>query len=171
MSVSDAEEGKFLTAELQAQILALAPRYPTRQALTLPALHLVQERYRCVPPEAVVEIARLLHLAPAEVLDTLSFYGAFFHGPESPLGAYRVWVCRSLPCGLCGGEELLERLAGQLGIRPGQTTPDGRVTLEPAECLGACELAPCVWVNGEVQKIDSEQELDRLVTRLLGSAS
>jgi len=165
--VATADQKKqYLTQELRERILSLAPRYPTKQALTLPALHLVQETYRYVAPEAVAEIAELLDLAPAQVLDTMSFYGSFFRTPEAPLGAIRVWVCRSLPCCMCGGEALLERLCQALGIEPGQTTPDGRVTVEPAECLGACELAPCVWINGEVRKVVGDEAFEQLVRRL-----
>ena len=113
---------------------SLLPHYPTKQAATLPALHLVNEQLGYVPPQAVVEIAELLGLAPAQVQDTLSFYG--FFKQDKPQGQYRVWVCRSVICAACGGEELLEYLCEKLGIQPGETTADGRVTLEFAECLG-----------------------------------
>jgi NADH-quinone oxidoreductase subunit E len=133
---------RVLTEEMIEAIRGLMARYPTRQAVTLPALHVVNERLRWVPPAAVVEIAELLGLAPAEVQDTLSFYG--FFRQDAPHGERRAWVCRSVSCWLRGGEELLEALCRRLGVRPGQTTPDGRLTLEYAECLGACELAPCM---------------------------
>ena len=77
---------------------------------------------------------------PAQVQDTLSFYG--FFKQDKPQGRYRVWVCRSISCAACGGEELLEYLCEKLGIRPGETTADGRVTLEFAECLGALRRRP-----------------------------
>ena len=83
----------------------LCPRYPTKQAAMLPALHLVNERLGYVPPQAVVEMAELLGLAPAQVQDTLSFYG--FFKQDKPQGQYRVWVCRSISCAACGGEEML----------------------------------------------------------------
>lgn len=156
----------YLTEEMRRRLEELAGRYPTRQALTLPALHMVQDAYRCIPPQAIVEIAEALDLAPAQVLDTMTFYGAFFKTPDSPLGQYRVWVCRSLPCSLCGGEELLQRVCDRFGVEPGKTSADGKVTVEPAECLGACELAPCVWVNGEVVQIKSESDLEELATRI-----
>ena len=96
-----------LSEELRQQILAFVPRYPSKQAVTLPALHLVQEALHCVPLEAVREIAGLLDLSPAEVHDTLSFYG-IFRDEKHPLGQTRVWVCRSLACMLRGGEELFQ---------------------------------------------------------------
>src|ERR1700719_2207931 len=122
---------RILTDEMIAAIKAYFPRYPTRQAVTLPALHVVNERLRCVPLAAVVEIAELLGLAPAEVQDTLSFYG--FFKQDAPHGRTRAWVCRSISCALRGGEEVLEHLCHKLGIQPGETTADGRVTVEFAE--------------------------------------
>src|SRR5438067_6239277 len=95
-----------LTLELRQQILSYLPRYPSKQAVTLPALHLVQDELRCVPLEAIREIADLLDLSPAEVHDTMSFYG-FFRDESHKLGRTRLWVCRGLACALRGGEELL----------------------------------------------------------------
>jgi NADH-quinone oxidoreductase subunit E len=141
---------RVLTDEMVAAIKAYFPRYPTRQAVTLPALHIVNERLRHVPLKAVEEIAELLDLAPAEVQDTLSFYGLFKQ--DKPHGKTRAWVCRSISCALRGGEEVLEHLCHKAGIRPGETTPDGALTLEFAECLGACEFAPCMLANQTLHK-------------------
>ena len=90
-----------LSDELRHKILDLLPRYPNKQAVTLPALHAVQDAMRCVPLEAIREIADLLDLSPAEVQDTMTFYG-FFRTEENPLGKTRLWVCRSLACMLRG---------------------------------------------------------------------
>ena len=139
-----------LDADLRKAIQACLPRYPTKQAATLPALHLVNERLGYVPPQAVVEVAELLELAPAQVQDALSFYG--FFKQDKPQGRYRVWVCRSVVCAACGGEELLSYFSEKLGIKPGETTPDGRVTLEFSECLGVCDAAPVILINETLQK-------------------
>lgn len=138
----------ILSEELRQQIRDEFPKYPNKRAVTLPALHIVHDALRCVPPEAIREIAELLELHPAEVHDTMSFYG-FFRTEEKPLGKHRVWVCRSISCALRGGEELLEELVERIGCQPGETTADGRFSLEFAECLGACEGAPCVLVDDE----------------------
>ena len=124
-------------------------RYPSKQAVTLPALHVVQEERGCVSNKAMKEIAEILELSPAQIHDTMSFYG-FFRTEEDPLGKTRGWICRSLPCMLRGGEELLAELCERWGIQPGGTTADGKITLELAECLGACDGAPCMLVNDEL---------------------
>lgn len=141
---------RILTDEMVAAIKAYFPRYPTRQAVTLPALHIVNERLRCVPLAAVVEIAHLLELAPAQVQDTLTFYG--FFKQDKPHGLVRAWVCRSISCALRGGEEVLERMCHAAGTHPGETTADGKLTIEFGECLGACEYAPCMLAGRTLYK-------------------
>lgn len=155
---------KFLTDEMVAAIKAYFPRYPTRQAVTLPALHIVNEHLRHVPLGAVVEIAQLLELAPAEVQDTLTFYG--FFKQDAPHGETRAWVCRSISCALRGGEEVLERMCDAAGIQPGQTTPDGKLTLEYAECLGACEFAPCMLADETLHKNLTNEAADAFLNEV-----
>ncbi len=155
---------RLLTDDLRQRIRAYFPRYPDRRAVVLPALHAVNEQLGWVPPQAVVEIAELLGLAPAEVQDTLSFYGVFKQ--DAPAGQVRVWVCRSLSCAARGGEELLEYLSQKLGIRPGQTTPDGRVTLEYAECLGACDFAPAALAGNLLLKNLTKEKIDQWIESL-----
>jgi NADH-quinone oxidoreductase subunit E len=74
-----------------------------------------------------------------------------------------VWVCRSVICAACGGEELLEHLCGKLGVQPGETTPDGLVTLEFGECLGACDAAPMILVNDTLHGNMTREKIDDLV--------
>lgn len=155
----------ILSEEQRQRILAYLPRYPRKQAVTLPALHIVQDELRCVPPEAVREIADLLDLSPAEVNDTMSFYG-FFRGGDNSLGKTRLWVCRSLTCMLRGGEELLANLCDKLQVQPGGTTADGKISLEFAECIGACEGAPCVLINDEHRMNVTPEQVDALIVEL-----
>jgi len=151
-----------LSEEIRNRIRAEFPKYPDKRAVTLPALHIVHESNRAVSTEAIREIAELLELHPSEVLDTMTFYG-FFHEAENALGARRVWVCRSISCMLRGGEELFAGLCQRLNVNAGETTPDGRVTLEFAECLGACEAAPCMLVNDECFGDLSEERAVELI--------
>ena len=145
-----AQGRRVITEAMVAEIEALAPRYPNRRALVLPALHIVNRELRHVPLDAVVDIATVLGLPPAEVQDTLTFY-QFFH-QEKPHGKVRAFVCRSISCALRGGDELLETLCHAHGLHPYGTTPDGELTIEPAECLGACDFAPCILANDDLLK-------------------
>lgn len=153
-----------LTEEIRNRIRAEFPKYPNKRAATLPALHIVHDAQRAVSTEAIVEIAELLELHPSEVLDTMTFYG-FFREPDRPMGAQRVWVCRSISCMLRGGEELLAGLCQRLNVPAGGTTADGKVTLEFAECLGACEGAPCLLVNDECHLNMTEESALKLIER------
>jgi NADH-quinone oxidoreductase subunit E len=155
----------FLSDEIRRKIEAYLPRYPSKQAVTLPALHIVQDHLRCVPLEAIREIADMLDLSPAEVHDAMSFYG-FFRDEKQPLGKTRLWVCRSLACMLRGGEELLGTICEKLHVKPGETTADGKITVEFAECLGACEGAPCVLVDDEARMNVTPERVGELVDDL-----
>jgi NADH-quinone oxidoreductase subunit E len=154
-----------LSEELRQKIRDYLPRYPNKQAVTLPALHLVQDALRHVPLEAIREIADLLDLTPAEVHDTMSFYG-FFRDAQHPLGRTRLWICRSLACGLRGGDELLDTVCRKLNVSAGETTSDGTITVEYAECLGACEGAPAVLVNDEARMNVTPDKIDALLEEL-----
>jgi NADH-quinone oxidoreductase subunit E len=154
----------ILNDDLRNAIRAVCARYPTKQAATLPALHLVNERLGYVPIPAVVEVAELLDLTPAQVQDTLSFYGLFKQ--DKPQGRYRVWVCRSVVCAACNGEDLLSYLSEKLGIKPGETAADGRVTLESSECLGVCDAAPVIMVNETLHGCMTREKIDELIEEL-----
>lgn len=151
----------ILTEPMKEKIRALFPRYPRKQAVTLPALHIVFDHLRCVPLQAMAEIAELLEISPADVHDTMSFYGFF---PQSPVGDVRVWVCRSLSCMLRGGDELLEHACQRLGTEPGQTTPDGKITVTYSECLGICDYAPAALADdGRVYGPLDEGKVDEML--------
>jgi NADH-quinone oxidoreductase subunit E len=154
-----------LSEELRQQILAYLPRYPSKQAVTLPALHIVHDAMRCVAHEAIREIADMLDLSAAEVHDTMTFY-QFFREEKDPLGQTRLWVCRSLACALRGGDDLLTDLCKKLHVQPGGTTADGKITLEFAECLGACEGAPAVMVNDEHRHCMTAEAVEELLREL-----
>ena len=153
-----------LSEDLRKQIRAEFPKYPDKRAVTLPALHIVHEAQRAVSPEAMKEIAELLELHPSEVWDTMSFYG-FFRDAKHPIGAKRVWVCRSISCMLRGGEELLAGVCQRLRVDAGKTTSDGRATIEFAECLGACEQAPCILVNDVCHGNQTEESVLELIEK------
>ena len=112
--------------------------------MLLPALHHVQHAYNWIPPQAMEEIAAFLELAPAEVMDTATFYEEYWLRPK---GKYLIQVCRSLSCEICRSETHASACSDKLGVEVGETTPDGRFTLVELECLGACGTAPVARIN------------------------
>ncbi len=154
-----------LSEVIRDKIREQFPKYPNKRAVTLPALHIVHDEYRQVSIEAIKEIAELLELHPSEVHDTMSFY-QFFRTEQNPLGKQRVWVCRSIACMLRGGEELLGELCHRLHLKPGETTPDGKITLEFAECLGGCDGAPCMLINDECEMNMTPDSAIKLIDEL-----
>ena len=152
---------RILTDEMIEEIKKYFPRYPNRQAVTLPALHVVNQHLRHIPLAAVVEVAKLLELAPAEVQDTLTFYG--FFKQEAPHGKTRAWICRSISCHLLGADELLDYTCEKAGIKPGQTTDDETLTLEYGECLGACEHAPCMLAGDDLHTCITKESIDEFL--------
>ncbi len=152
---------RILTDEMVEQIRSYFPRYPTKQAVTLPALHVVNDALKHVPSQAVIEIAELLELTPADVQDTLTFYGYFRQ--DQPHGQVRAWVCRSVSCALRDAEKIRDHLCSKLGIAPGETTSDGQITIEEAECLGACDYAPCILANDQLWKNLDQAKADEFL--------
>lgn len=132
------------TAENTILAKEIIGRYPHPKSALIPLLHLAQEQDGHVTDDAMVHIAELVGITPAEVIGTCSFYEMF---KREPVGDYLINVCTNIACMLMGGEELLHHLEDRLGIRPGSTTPDGMFTLEDVECIAACTEAPCLTVN------------------------
>jgi len=158
-----------LSETIVSGINALIPRYPSKQAVTLPALHMVQDEMRCVPLGAIREIAVLLDLSPAEVQDTMSFYG-IFRDEQHPLGKKRLWVCRGLACALMGGEQVLGAVCDKLHVKPGGTSADGKITVEFAECIGVCEGAPAVMIDDSGRANVTMDKVEGLLAELRGQA-
>ena len=153
----------LLNEETRREIAGYLLRYPTKQAAVLPALHAVNGRLGYVPPAAVVEVARLLGwlgagAGYAEFLRVLQARQAGRTAPRLGLPFDQLRCLRE-------GEELLAHLCEKLGIRPGETTPDGRVTLEFAECLGACEQAPAILVDDVLHGDMTKERVDALVAQ------
>lgn len=155
----------MLSEDIKDRIRAYIPRYPSKQAVTLPALHLVHDEYRTVSNEAIVEIAGLLDLHPSEVHDTMTFY-EFFKHDGAKLGKTRLWVCRGLACMLRGAYELQDHCEHKLGVKCGETTPDGKITLEFAECIGACDGAPACLRDDKHEMNVTTAKADDLIREL-----
>jgi len=129
----------------------------------LPTLHFVQHTYNWIPSQAMEEIGAFLGLAPAEVMDTATFYEEYWLKPK---GKYLLQVCRSLACEICDSRKLTDHLRKKLNIEVGQTTDDDRFTLIELECLGSCGTAPAMLCNEQLYEDLTVEQLDELIDKL-----
>jgi NADH-quinone oxidoreductase subunit E len=147
----------------RAEFERLLTRYPDRRAVILPALHLAQREFGCVSDEAIAYIAGLVNTSPAEIEGVATFYTMY---NRKPVGKYHVQICRNISCSLLGAEHLIEHVSKKLGVRPGETTPDGKFTLAKVECLGSCGTAPVMQVNDEYHENLTVESIDRILDQL-----
>jgi NADH-quinone oxidoreductase subunit E len=151
------------SADQLVEVRRLQGLYPDPRAALLPALHLAQETFGYVSEEVEEYIAGLFSLSPAHVHEVVTFYTMYFRQPR---GRHVVAVCHNLSCHLAGAEGILGHLRRRLGIEPGETTEDGRVTLLAVECLCACELAPMLQVDDRYEGNLTPDAVDRLLDGL-----
>lgn len=152
-----------MSPEAREECERIIARYPSRRSAMLPVLWIAQREYGYITEEAMKEVAEILGVRPVEVADVVSFYFMF---RDKPVGRHIISVCGTLSCALLGSRMLLKHLEEKLGIRAGQTTPDGMFTLEVVECIGACADAPCVAVDYYHQYKCTPEKLDDLIERL-----
>lgn len=159
-----AENKPLLTDEMKKTLAEkYFPRYPTKRAVLLPGLHMIQHEYNWIPPQAIQELAEFLEVAPAEALDTASFYEEYWLKPK---GKYLLQVCRSLTCEICDSEKIRNHLQQKLGIEPFETTADKKYTLVELECLGACGSAPVMLVNEVLHENVTTDQVDEILEKL-----
>ncbi len=134
-----------LPADVKEQIAELRTRYPTSEAVLLPALHLAQKAWGgWLPDEAITAVAAELNLPVSKVYGVVTFYDLYH---QHPVGRHRIRVCTNLSCQLRGAEEIMEVLHQELGVGEDEITPDGRCTYVHFECLGSCDTAPMMMVD------------------------
>lgn len=138
-----------LSDALKDKIRSFFPRYETKRAVLLPALHMIQDDVGYISWPSMNELAELLGISPSDVFDTVSFYNHFWAHPK---GEKVVMVCRSISCEVLGAGEVLDECTRVLGIGEHQTTPDGKYSLMTEECLAACDHGPCLFVNERTYK-------------------
>ena len=138
-------------------------RYPVPRSALIPLLHLAQEQDGYVTEDAMTHIAELVGITPAEVMGTCSFYEML---KREPVGDYMVNICNGISCHLLGSSELIHHAEATLGVRPGGTTDDGKITLEAVECIAACTEAPCLQINYRYRNQVTTEDFDQLIEDL-----
>jgi formate dehydrogenase subunit gamma len=148
------------SSERAAEIIR---QHADRPGATLPILHALQEEFGHVPEEAVPLVAHALNLSRAEVHGVVTFYHDF---RRTPPGQHVLKLCRAEACQAMGSDDLAARAERRLGVKLGETTPDGRVTVEAIYCLGLCACAPSAMLDGEVIGRLDATCLDALLTEV-----
>lgn len=149
-----------LTSDRKAILDELLPRYPTKQALTIPLLHICQEQNGYINEDVIAFVAKTLSLSTADVQGVVTFYTLFM---QKKVGRNVIWVCRTLSCELAGAREITHCLEKKLGVHCGETTKDGEFTLLKAECLAACGQAPMIQLNDRFYENLTPDQLDAII--------
>jgi NADH-quinone oxidoreductase subunit E len=152
--------------ELEARFEKFLAKYPPerKRSAMIPMLIYAQDEVGSMTDELIEEVAKRVDVTPLQVNEVLTYY-SMLH--RKPLGKYNVQVCTNISCLLVGGEELWERACHKLGIGHKEVTPDGRVSLEEVECMGACSWAPAIQVNYDFYHDVTPEQLDKLLDGLV----
>ena len=162
--MSHLDAGNGLAPEVVAAVDALRSRYPTEEALLLPALHLAQRANGgWLSREVMAGVADLLELPVSTVAGVVSFYDMFH---DQPVGRHRIRLCTNLSCLLRGADQLADQLRRELGVDAGEVTPDGRFSWVPFECLGSCDTAPMAMIDDDYHENLTPDRLRAVVSEL-----
>lgn len=153
---------KFSDDKLR-EVAAIVARYPEgkQKSALLPVLHLAQDEFGgWLSVETMDYVASLLQLQPIEVYEVATFYSMY---NLKPVGRYMFEVCQTGPCMLRGSDDIISYIHEKLGIRPGETTPDGLFTLKTVECLGACGYAPMMQLGKTYREHLTREKVDAII--------
>jgi NADH-quinone oxidoreductase subunit E len=152
----------MLSAEERREIEAESPHYPNRQALCIDAMKIVQKHRGWVSDEGLRDIGELLGMSTADLDGVATFYNLIF---RQPVGRHVIYLCDSVSCWIMGCARLFRHVSERLDLKPGGTTPDGRFTLVPIVCLGACDHAPAMMVDGDTHLDLDPSKVDSILER------
>jgi NADH-quinone oxidoreductase E subunit len=145
---------------LRAELSGIAEEHGRMRSALIPMLHHVQQQHACISQDAMQIIADLLDIHPVEVHGVVSFY-SFFN--EEPKGRFIIRLCRTISCDMVGKDRVARQLESDLGIRFGETTHDGKFTLEWTNCMGQCDQGPALLVNESVHTRVTPEDAHRIL--------
>jgi NADH-quinone oxidoreductase subunit E len=155
------EARTVLTEDERREIEMEFPRYEQRRAVCIEALKIVQKHRGWVSDECIEDIARLLEMSPDELDNVATFYNLIF---RRPVGRHVILICNSVSCWIKGYDRLREQLTTRLGIHSGETTTDGRFTMLPIVCLGACDHAPVLMIDNDLHRDMNPDKIDEILS-------
>ncbi|HHH10911.1 MAG TPA: NADH-quinone oxidoreductase subunit NuoE [Sorangium sp.] len=157
-----------LSPERADKLQEILARYPNKMAGCLPVLHLCQQQNGWVSPDVIDFVSRTLGVSAAHVFGVATFYSLF---NKQPVGEHQVWVCRTLSCALNGAGDIVAHCERRLGIKAGETTADGKITLRTAECLASCGSGPMMQIDRSYHENLTTERVDVLLDRLLAGGT
>ena len=140
-------------------------KYPSdqKQSAVMSALIIAQDEKGWLSSETMDDVARVLDMPPVAVYEVATFY-SMIHA--EPIGKYHIQICRTLSCKIRGAGKITEHCVQKLGIKPGETTADGRFTLSEVECLGSCGTAPMLQINFDYHEDLTPEKVDQVLDAL-----
>jgi NADH-quinone oxidoreductase E subunit len=153
----------MISEQAKQRMRDLAARYPVARSAVMPALHMVQQEEGYITDEGLHAVAEALNMTTDDVESVATFYTMYY---QQPKGKKVIKVCNSISCYLRNCDTLIEHLQERLGIKPGETTPDGKYTLMTVECLASCTTAPALQVNDEFVENVTIESADALLAEL-----
>ncbi len=155
------EQGRWeLSGDDLARFEAIVAKYPTKRSALMPSLWLIQERDGHVCDDAVTWLAGRLEVSEAKIRELITFY---FMYRDTPQAQHVLQVCHNISCHVMGAKPLIAHLEKRLGVRIGETTPDGLFALEGQECLGACGMGPCMQVGKHLYEHLTPEKADEIL--------
>jgi NADH-quinone oxidoreductase subunit E len=148
---------------LTKKLNAIVSKSETKRSALIPVLREIQNEYGYLSAQSMEEAANMLGISPSSVQNVATFYTMFF---TEPAGKHIVWVCRTLSCALRGAEHVEHYMCDKLGIKTGETTPDGKITLMEAECLASCGTAPVMLVDNTLEENLTKARVDQVIQDL-----
>jgi NADH-quinone oxidoreductase subunit E len=154
-----------LSPQLEALFQEIIQRYPKgrERSAVIPMLMYGQDEFGSITEELIEEVASRCGVKPLQIDEVIGYY-SMMH--RKPLGKYHVQVCTNISCLLVGGQDLYEHACKKLGIGHKEVTPDGQISLEEVECIGACSWAPAIQVNYDFHHFVTPERLDKLIDDL-----
>ncbi|MEM7008909.1 MAG: NADH-quinone oxidoreductase subunit NuoE [Thermodesulfobacteriota bacterium] len=148
---------------LNKRLNTIISKHENKQSALIAVLREIQNEYQYLSAESMEEAAKLLEISPSSVQNVATFYTMFF---TEPAGKHVVWVCRTLSCALRGAEHIEHYMCDKLGVKTGETTADGKITLMEAECLASCGTAPVMLVDNKLEENLTRERVDQVIKEL-----
>jgi NADH-quinone oxidoreductase subunit E len=156
---------ELLVADVRAEIDREVAKYPPERkgAAVMAALRVVQEKHGWLSPALIEAVALYLEIPPVRAMEVATFYTMY---DLEPVGRHKIQVCTNISCMLCGSDKIMSHLQKTLGVKPGETTKDGKFTLKEVECLGACVNAPMMQIDKDFHEHLTPAKVDEILKGL-----